>query len=283
MNRISIRWLYHLVIWTILVTMMVCVDAITIKEDAGIYEEIIGLGIGLSVAFECFRYESMRMATWLWIGWLVYGLGNLFDVLDELVSSEKFKILYLDTSLTIMGMVLISYGFLKQTVAGEKMIARLSGEVAANKSLRAKLYKDARLDELTQLGNRRACFERFSKLGLITHHLYYFDLDKFKQCNDTHGHRVGDKVLEIFGRNLSSTFGSQAAFRVGGDEFVALSKKEHDLGELAASLCAGIADYGVDVSIGSVEVKDDANIDELLNRADGEMYKAKFRRQSRAC
>ncbi|KKD58175.1 diguanylate cyclase [Grimontia sp. AD028] len=282
MNRISTRWLYHLVIWAILATLMVFVDTIAIKEDAGIYEEIIGLGIGLSVAFECFRYKSMRMATWLWIGWLVYGLGNLFDVLDEVVSSEKFKVLYLDTSLTIMGMVLISYGFLKQTVAGEKMIAQLNGEAAANKSLRAKLYKDARLDELTQLGNRRACFERFSKLGLITHRLYYFDLDKFKQCNDTHGHKIGDKVLKIFGQNLSSTFGSQAAFRVGGDEFVAFSKNEHDLGALSASLCTGITDYGVDVSIGFVNVKADANIDELLNRADGEMYKAKFRRQSRA-
>jgi len=52
--------------------------------------------------------------------------------------------------------------------------------------------------------------------------LAIFDIDNFKQVNDTLGHIVGDKVLEIVGRTLSSVFGADGLVgRIGGDEFSA--------------------------------------------------------------
>lgn len=53
--------------------------------------------------------------------------------------------------------------------------------------------------------------------------LLFFDLDRFKSVNDTHGHLVGSRLLAEVGSLIKRTLGpAHAAFRYGGDEFVAL-------------------------------------------------------------
>ena len=53
--------------------------------------------------------------------------------------------------------------------------------------------------------------------------LLFFDLDRFKSVNDTHGHLVGSRLLKEIGELLKRTLGpGHAGFRYGGDEFVAL-------------------------------------------------------------
>ena len=53
--------------------------------------------------------------------------------------------------------------------------------------------------------------------------LLFFDLDRFKSVNDTHGHLVGSRLLAEVGTLVKHTLGTQhMAFRYGGDEFVAL-------------------------------------------------------------
>lgn len=50
--------------------------------------------------------------------------------------------------------------------------------------------------------------------------LYLFDLDRFKECNDMHGHAVGDILLKIFAKVLCKHFGEESVIgRMGGDEF----------------------------------------------------------------
>ncbi len=79
-------------------------------------------------------------------------------------------------------------------------------------------------DSLTGLASRRA-FDR--KLGVMTdnartgHHfcLIMFDLDFFKQINDTFGHATGDIVLQDFSRLLHHSRAEDLAARIGGEEF----------------------------------------------------------------
>jgi len=93
----------------------------------------------------------------------------------------------------------------------------------------AQLYQMATLDPLTGVYARRfweqmavreirTCF-RFRHPVTIA----VFDLDRFKNINDEHGHLIGDKALEMMGRILrSSSRSSDAIGRFGGDEFVAI-------------------------------------------------------------
>ncbi|MEZ9526791.1 GGDEF domain-containing protein [Enterovibrio norvegicus] len=281
LNVFLTRWIFHLFTWSFLVVFLVWIVLSATLDDAGIYEEMLCLGLGISMAYECVLHKKTLKERWLWLGWAIFGVGNLLDVLDEIINNEELRLLYLDTSLKILGIMVICYAFLKQILSREKLIHRLAEEARINTSLRDRLYRDARIDELTQLGNRRACFEKMNQLNKTNDVLYYLDLDNFKQCNDSYGHQVGDKVLNIFGRYMTEYFGTHLSFRVGGDEFVAFGPGKEDLDTLTKKLVPGIEKYGVSVSIGMIELSAHKNIDDLLNMADQEMYRVKFRRQPR--
>lgn len=110
------------------------------------------------------------------------------------------------------------------------------------------------------------------------------DLDRFKEINDTHGHAVGDRVLEQIGSSLAQALErGEIAARVGGDEF-AVAKHFSDRAELEAfverighSLALSDGEAAcVGASLGIAIYPDDAQGREaLLNNADLAMYRAK--------
>ena len=85
--------------------------------------------------------------------------------------------------------------------------------------------REARTDELTSLGNRRAFYERLD--GLLRNRkdqqhlaLLLIDLDRFKEVNDSLGHQFGDRLLRQIGPRLKSlTREEDMVVRLGGDEF----------------------------------------------------------------
>lgn len=87
------------------------------------------------------------------------------------------------------------------------------------------LNTHARYDILTGLFNRNAFnkyFDKFLDRGQ-KFQLVMIDIVKFKQINDTYGHRVGDEVLKIVGERLQSLLRpGEVSARLGGDEFVML-------------------------------------------------------------
>jgi diguanylate cyclase (GGDEF)-like protein len=86
-----------------------------------------------------------------------------------------------------------------------------------------KLLLDATLrDELTRLGNRRRVESGLRELGRGDA-VILFDLDHFKQLNDTQGHAAGDAALRAFAAHLKQALrGEDWAARYGGDEFLAV-------------------------------------------------------------
>jgi len=91
-------------------------------------------------------------------------------------------------------------------------------------------YKKSFEDPLTKLNNRKF-LEEVKKMVEIARDEYDFvfcDIDHFKKINDTYGHDVGDKVLEIAGKKLKSQFkvSKDHIIRYGGEEFLILIKKE---------------------------------------------------------
>lgn len=84
-------------------------------------------------------------------------------------------------------------------------------------------------DALTGLPNRRLLLDRLAKLQASTVRyqnwaaLVFFDLDRFKELNDTHGHHAGDRLLQEVAHRLSGGVrGMDTVARLGGDEFVVL-------------------------------------------------------------
>ena len=87
----------------------------------------------------------------------------------------------------------------------------------------------ATTDHLTLISNRRG-FEvlarhavQFCRRLQLPVTLLSFDLNKFKEINDRHGHAAGDQALKTFARGLLAVFrDSDVIGRLGGDEFAVL-------------------------------------------------------------
>ena len=111
----------------------------------------------------------------------------------------------------------------QQVVASRKEINRLQGELERARD-------EVLQDPLTKVLNRRGFDE---KLGVLVgvasepgrcHGLVMLDIDHFKRVNDTHGHVMGDRVLQAIGEVLRScvTEKTQSVARFGGEEFAIL-------------------------------------------------------------
>lgn len=118
--------------------------------------------------------------------------------------------------------------------------------------------------------------------------IIYFDLNKFKQVNDTYGHDEGDRILCIFSEILMSIFNKYAQIgRMGGDEFlaVAIDVREEKLVELANQVNEKLQEkkrelklpYEISTSYGyaSREKGSKYMLSEIMKLADESMYQYK--------
>ncbi len=149
--------------------------------------------------------------------------------------------------------------------------------------LNARLVKEATLDDLTGLLNRRGwrlaaerelarAARESTSVGLLL-----IDLDSLKEINDTRGHDEGDRVLvETAGRMRSALRAGDVLARLGGDEFGALLMDTSDGQAMAAveRLSQTTPELG-SFSAGAAAWDGEQPLDELLRRADVALYTAK--------
>ena len=150
-------------------------------------------------------------------------------------------------------------------------------------------------DSLTGLPNRRhfmdtarrVLVEAYGKDRLAA--MFFIDLDKFKEVNDTYGHAAGDELLIEVGRRLTEIAGRiEIVCRLGGDEFLMFLPGANDLEierkgqavidalEQPFQLSGGAIVAYVSASIGIARYPTDAkNVDDLVQLADAAMYEAK--------
>jgi diguanylate cyclase (GGDEF)-like protein/putative nucleotidyltransferase with HDIG domain len=158
--------------------------------------------------------------------------------------------------------------------------------------------RDAETDALTGLGNHRSFqtdLREAIALAASTRSaisLALIDLDDFKGINDRFGHPVGDRVLQEVAGLLREEFGSDSAYRIGGEEFAlvlagagpgamyaSLERVHHHLWRATfphsepVTVSAGVASYP--------EHADDR--DSLLKVADASLYWAKNHGKNRSC
>ncbi len=167
-------------------------------------------------------------------------------------------------------------------------------DVTEKVAMQRKLEKLATTDSLTGALNRGHFMAKCEQEGkrLIRYNgnlsLLLFDLDKFKEINDTYGHLCGDMILKHFVENVKKSLrDSDILGRIGGEEFAALVVETEKVGALllAERLRQNIEELHViyetqqisyTVSIGvTTWLIGDENIEALLKRADDALYLAK--------
>lgn len=164
------------------------------------------------------------------------------------------------------------------------------GELAKGE---ARLKEMAVTDELTGLKNRRGFFllaeEQLKVASCEKAKLWFIfiDVDGMKLINDRHGHSEGDRALIATADLLRNTFrASDAIARIGGDEFVVMiagTDESHGC-MIRERLCQNLDLYNaatrprLSLSVGIVYAntgESPCSIEDLLRRADGQMYESK--------
>lgn len=178
----------------------------------------------------------------------------------------------------------------------EELESKVVQRTRALASSNERLEHLANTDRLTGVCNRRAldgalnaeverCRRYEHSLALL-----FLDLDHFKQVNDVHGHAVGDKVLQQFVVELRSLLrDSDVLGRWGGEEFIVMCPEtaSQDAVHLAERIRSHVADLDfpiagrVTVSIGVADFRPGDRIQDLVDRADQALYRAKLQGRNR--
>ena len=162
----------------------------------------------------------------------------------------------------------------------------------------------ASTDAMTKLYNRRY----FTKISEHTLDLskrekqdlsiIILDIDKFKNVNDTYGHKVGDDVIIILANKLiEHQRKSDVVCRYGGEEFVILlpntsadgakivaEKLREDIENITLKPSSSLdLKFSISIGISQVNVQTENSIEETLKRADTALYNAKNSGRNKVC
>jgi diguanylate cyclase (GGDEF)-like protein len=176
-------------------------------------------------------------------------------------------------------------------------VAFVGIDVTVHREREAQAQALAMTDALTGVANRsalfavlgaRLCPETGDGVGLL-----FCDLDDFKSVNDRFGHNAGDRLLVAVAERLRDLAGpDDVVARLGGDEFVivipgadddvlaARADMLEDLMDVPFSVRGSMLRIGISTGTATGRPGDDA--DEVMTRADMEMYGVKSLRRTRA-
>jgi diguanylate cyclase (GGDEF)-like protein len=223
-------------------------------------------------------------------------IGTLITILSEICFTLYANV---NDIFSLLGHVykVLAYAYIYRAVfvsSVREPFRRLSEEVRQRQAAEERITFLAYHDPLTELPNRLMLRSRFhdaqrragsdgSKLALV-----FIDLDNFKHINDSLGHQQGDRVLQEMAARLAQAAGSgDTLSRLGGDEFLLLATGLSSAEALRPVLdtlmrqaqapmlfdgqeLAGSASFGI-----AFCPDDGADFDNLLQKADTAMYRAK--------
>nr|WP_318540416.1 diguanylate cyclase [Terribacillus saccharophilus] len=177
-----------------------------------------------------------------------------------------------------------------------EMNGELEAQIAQNEVMNEQLKKQAMLDELTGVPNRRG-FQDYINSAITAESkrrlsLLLLDVDAFKSYNDHYGHLRGDEVLRLVAQSIYQTTMIPTAgwARYGGEEFVlaVFDQPSEKLDELAEAIRLAVQELRIDhafspvadrvtVSIGiySAAISDGMQLSYFIGQADEALYEAK--------
>jgi two-component system, cell cycle response regulator len=247
----------------------------------------------LQIAKETYVDDSMVDIGWLVAGVLV-GIAAWQPSVRRRSTGDELPSIVAPTVLALASLALLVYdhfarvNLLAVALSGAALVAVLIRLSLTHRESRSNLVTtrvQARTDSLTGLGNRFA-LQRALDHALAdpaSHALLLFDLDGFKNYNDSYGHPAGDALLARLGAGLAAATASDgSAYRVGGDEFCVLAAWPADQAPDAlvqrahAALCERGDGFAIGASAGYAMLPGDADdADEAMRVADRRLYAEK--------
>lgn len=215
----------------------------------------------------------------------------------ELINSHSF--MYQPLGQILLGLFMLLIAGLSLLGAGFTLQWQLRKQ--KEQQVKATLEKQARIDELTGISNRRSFYELGQmevkralrqKAPLAT---LMIDADHFKKVNDTYGHAVGDLVLKDLTKTISKTLREiDLLGRVGGEEFAVLLPQTSltQAQEVAERIRKALEErkvpipkgedvtYTVSIGLAMLSEQED-QLDKLLQKADTALYQAKEQGRNR--
>jgi diguanylate cyclase (GGDEF)-like protein len=246
-----------------------------VEEELGEAEEAGERGLGkLLEVYVPIQFGDYRRPAGAFEIYLPYG------PIAETINRETYRMYLL-----LLGGLILLWATLFRIV--KKASQRLQRQAAENKHL-------AMHDALTDLPNRTLFHDRIDQAILTAERentslgVLIIDVDRFKEVNDTLGHRSGDLLLQQIGTRLQATVReSDTVARLGGDEFGVLLPKVADRRSVAnvaekvrkelerSFIVKGLA-LDVEASLGiALYPEHGADADTLIQHADVAMYAAK--------
>ncbi|WP_235506471.1 putative bifunctional diguanylate cyclase/phosphodiesterase [Altererythrobacter sp. Root672] len=214
-------------------------------------------------------------------------------VVGPIVGGIVYYVLSITMFFVIFGVMSITFNVFR-TLKEQIFAAEASAQMAE------KMRELARTDVVTGLVNRAGLNHDLAEM--VTNltegkqlALFWLDLDRFKEINDTLGHTIGDKVLaEVANRLRSSTPQASTLARFGGDEFIVVAEvfdraeSERLARSMNHEICrsARIDGQRIDTSasMGVALLPDDGpDIDTLMQGADLALYHAKTGGRRQIC
>jgi diguanylate cyclase (GGDEF)-like protein/PAS domain S-box-containing protein len=204
---------------------------------------------------------------------------------------------HLDAALVTKAGTSIPHFFTANTVEfkGRTYLAGMGIDISDRKRAEEMLRHSSLHDPLTGLANRLLMEQRLAGAIVDAQRdsrcaaVVFLDLDRFKNVNDTLGHRVGDELLMSVGRRLQGAVrASDTVARIGGDEFVIIAdlnvpadgsvivQQLLDVFREPFSICGMVLHATASMGV-SISPDDGIDAESLLRNADVAMYIAKDR------
>jgi diguanylate cyclase (GGDEF)-like protein len=207
-----------------------------------------------------------------------------------------------DDELAIQAIHAGAQDYLAESAIDSAGLGRAISFAIERKRREHRLVYRAHFDQLTGLSNRAHLEEQLprtlsqSRRNGSLSALLFADLDGFKAINDEHGHAVGDLLLQqVAGRLRGLVRDFETVARLGGDEFAVVLQDlvvPEDAGVVASRICEQLAlpffvgerQLRVSTSVGIASYPQDApTAEQLVERADEAMYRAKNGGRNRYC
>ena len=250
----------------------------------------------MEVANGTFEAGSWFDAGW-WIGLtLISAAAWQAPPSESDTPQEGLRLIVMPLSFAVVGLAVLIYGnfaalnTLAVVLAAAALVAvmaRLILTFRENVEMLHQSRDEALTDALTGLPNRRSLSRDLEQIAPSEEDgqplvLALFDLDGFKQYNDTFGHPAGDALLARLGTSLRNYLdGRGTAYRMGGDEFCALfDPREQVVDPIVEGAARALSERGegfaIGCSHGSVLMPIEATeASEALRIADQRMYARK--------